>query len=164
MELLAVPSWGYTIDQETGIGCIDPKVGFGISEVAEPALERIKLTAGLFVSVKMSEAGADLMPVLQASSEGAFRPYMEKMVLKGSGKEVSLSVSDVTAQTGEGISILESASFELTEEAAELIRTAGDSLTIEITGALSSYEIEAGDSAEKAANTLNIFAQAGLLK
>ena len=164
MELLAVPAWHYTFDQESGSGCIDPGVDFGMYEVTEPAVDRIKLSAGLFVDVIMTDAGADLVPVLRADSEGAFRPYMEKMILKGSGKEVSLSAADVTAQAGEGISMLESTSFELTQEAAELIRTAGDSLTIEITGAVSNYEITSDEALEKAVDTLDIFTQAGVLK
>ena len=164
MEILAVPSWSYTSDQESGSGLITTGTALGNTEVADPAVDRIKISADLSILVKTNDAGAELLPVIETSSEGAFRPYLENAVIKAGGREVSLPVRDTAAQTGEGISIFESAFFDITGEAAALIKEADDKVVITFTGAVADYEMEISDSLEKTQQTLSVIEQAGLLK
>lgn len=133
--------WRFSFDPVEGIGSIDKQVKIGSHAVEEPPIDRISLSCGVKVMAVRDDAEEviNLVPAITVDSTGAYRPYIQGILLS-SGDKVCRLDGAVSFGSLQGVTLTESAYVPFTEKAAEFINS-NKKIKMRLIGKNNSYDL-----------------------
>ncbi len=141
LEAFMDAAYEYRFDEIEDSGEIDPAIRFGTFEVEAPEVDAISGDVSVKVLIRKNEQDSyDLIPALVVETKGAYRPYLQGVILGGDG---SVKVEGGTS-TGEldGVTLTETGYVPLTGEAGDYLME-GKLETIRVLGRNESYDVKA---------------------
>ena len=141
--------WRFQYDPFTETGTIDPSFVVGSFEVDGPDIDRIRGDLSVKVIVeKNSETGSfELTPAFVLETVGAYRPYLQGMLL--AGKDALRLDGGKSIGQVEGVLLREFGYVPLTFEAAEQLKS-GDVSQIRVLGKNTSYDLDVNMNMDQA--------------
>ena len=141
LEAYLDPEWKFSYDVFEGIGSIKRGQQLGFYEDTGRPIDRIRMDVSEEVYVARNTAGeVDVIPAIIVSSYGAYRPYVQKVLVRSGNRIAELETLVKTGRL-DGTNVAETAVVPLTEEAEAIL--AEDSVVIRVEGPVHTYEIEA---------------------
>ena len=141
--------WRFQYDPFTETGTIDPDFIVGSFDVDGPDIDRISGDLSVKVIVeKNSETGSfELTPAFVLETVGAYRPYLQGMLL--AGKDALRLDGGKSIGQVEGVLLREFGYVPLTFEAAEQLKS-GDVSQIRVLGKNTSYDLDVNMNMDQA--------------
>ena len=122
LEKYLDPSWKFSYDVFEGRGSLDPGLSVGTYAVQDPAIDRITMTMNVKVVLNRPEGEekVELIPALTVDSRGAYRPYVQDVILQ-SGVDVCTVKGAVITGDLNGTVLTEKAYIPMTGDAVTFI-------------------------------------------
>lgn len=135
------PDWDFEYDVFDGVGSISDGTQVGTLSIAEPAINRLDLSADMMLSVTRDEAGEVMVvPAIHVSTLGAYCPYLQTIQIRA-GDEVAEIALTRSERGVSGVSVTEDDIFALTGDAAMLLADEESELTLRFNGTAQSYDM-----------------------
>ena len=133
--------WRFNYDPLEGIGSLDKQIALGSQTIEEPPIDRISLSCGIKVMTVRDDAEEtiNLIPALTVDSTGAYRPYIQGILLSSDNKVCQLDGAVATGSL-QGVTLTESAYVPLTAKAAEFIKE-NKKISMRVIGKNTSYDL-----------------------
>ena len=133
--------WSYQYDAYEGKGKISTGLKIGRYQVIAPDIDQIVIELGLDVVLAYNEGEGRirLIPAVTTESQGAYRPYIQGIVLT-KGSEVCRLENAVASGGLVGTALMESAYIPLKKEAADFL-TDADEIKARLVGKNNSYDL-----------------------
>jgi peptidoglycan hydrolase-like protein with peptidoglycan-binding domain len=137
------PEWIFSYDVYEGTGLIENMESGDLANYADESrpIDTIHLALRKVVRLVRDESGSiQVVPALQITSAGAYRPYVQEILVRNGSKVITLPVFDSTGGI-DGTNVTEESYVELTDEAEELLKE--DGTTLRVKGSSKQYDLEA---------------------
>ena len=133
--------WRFSYDVFEGKGTIENS-GYevlGVYEDTSRPIDTINMTLSRAVRLARNDGGQiEVTPAIQVISHGAYRPYVQSILLRNGSKVIELASFDSEGEI-EGTDIVEKTFVELTDEAEEMLRD--ENTEIRIKGSSKTYDL-----------------------
>ena len=126
------PEWVLSFDVYEGTGLIENTEEENLAEYTDESrpIDRIKITLRKVVRLVSDESGSvRVVPAIEVVSSGAYRPYVQEILVRNGSKVVPLATFDSFGGIS-GIDVTEESYVELTDEAEELLKEEGTTLRV----------------------------------
>lgn len=126
------PEWVLSFDVYEGTGLIENTEEENLAEYTDESrpIDRIKITLRKVVRLVSDESGSvRVVPAIEVVSSGAYRPYVQEILVRNGSKVVPLATFDSFGGVS-GIDVTEESYVELTDEAEELLKEEGTTLRV----------------------------------
>ena len=149
LEPYVESEWRFSYDKFTQTGSIDPSLNLGYITIAEPASEEMYINVSYKIIIRMDEESGrlQLIPALATDSYGAYRPYIQSVILASDTQSVTC---EGAVSEGElyGAYVDEQAYVPLTDEAIELLKS-GEKVSLRLVGMNQTYDLDEVASTER---------------
>ena len=138
------PKWTYAFDVFEGEGSIRENLLIGTLSAGDTELDRISMSAELFVYITRDPAGRiTLAPALEVKTTGSYRPYFQTAALR-SANQVSEESVAVSRGDLDGIDVQEDSIFLLSQEMVDVMLASEGSgeLVLRLTGTVDEFDME----------------------
>ena len=133
--------WRFSYDVFEGKGTIENRGDeiLGVYEDTARPIDTINIVLSRAVRLARNDGGQiEVTPAVQVTSRGAYRPYVQSILLRNGSKVIELASFDSEGAV-EGTDVVETTFVELTDEAEEML---GDENTeIRIKGSSKTYDL-----------------------
>lgn len=143
LEAFVTPEWRYEYDSFEGEGQIFEGTVLGTYEDASRPVDTISLTVSPVMKVERKDTGLiSVYPILQVRSTGAYRPYVQGIILKA-GNDVCELGDAVLSGALTGTQVEEVAEVPVCAEALKALEDSADkTLEIRVLGNSRTYDLE----------------------
>ena len=133
--------WRFSYDAFEGKGTIENRGDeiLGVYEDTARPIDTINMTLSRAVRLLRNDSGQiEVTPAVQVTSRGAYRPYVQSILLRNGSKVIELASFDSEGAV-EGTDVVEKTFVELTDEAEEMLRD--ENTEIRVKGSSKTYDL-----------------------
>ena len=133
--------WHLSYDAFEGKGTIENRGDeiLGVYEDTARPIDTINIVLSRAVRLLRNDSGQiEVTPAVQVTSRGAYRPYVQSILLRNGSKVIELASFDSEGAV-EGTDVVETTFVELTDEAEEMLRD--ENTEIRIKGSSKTYDL-----------------------